>query len=127
MDVAPFLALSPEQQRWVILQGPLRPPSTTTLRLGIAETLALRLRELEPPRPATGPGGAAAVPHVTGHLAPMQGHGQPAPMAGAPYLAAATPAGPFTALWFPAGHDGSGVPLAAAPPTAAAGARMPWL
>ena len=121
MDVAPFLALSPEQQRWVILQGPLRPPSTTTLRLGAAETLALRLRELEPPRPAAGPGGTAAVPQVTGHLAPM-----PGPMPGAPYLAAATPAGPFTAMWFPAGRDGGGVPLAAAPPHAAAGARTPW-
>ena len=104
----------------------MRPPSSTTFRLGPAETLALRLRDLPPPGPAGGPAGAAAVPHVAGHLAPVHGTGRPVAMAGTPYFAAAPPAGSIPTLRFPAGPDGSGAPQVAAPPAAAAGARMAW-
>ena len=122
----PFLALPLEQQFQVILQGPLRPPSATTRRLGPADTLALHMTELERARPAAGTGGAAAHPQVVGHLAPMTGHGYPAAMTGSPFFAAVPPAGPFLTMWNPTGRDGSGAPPTAPPMAAAPNARTPW-
>ena len=49
--VAMFLALPPEERTWVIMQGPLRPPSCTPFRTGPEDTLLHRIRDC--PRLAT--------------------------------------------------------------------------